>query len=907
MTQGEPPQRAPAGTPSTGTPSTGAPPAPIPRDPPRLAIAIAESLINARVREAVIGDLVESFRTPADGTANAPPTAFWFWRQVLIAIAHFPPRPRLPNTLGDGLVNGFIDDLRRATRTLLRAPAFIALCAITLGVGIGAATAIFSLADPVILRPLPYEAPERLFVLWENDEQGRRSNLGFATYADIAASARTFTYTAALGDWQPTLVRNGSAERLTGLRVSWSYFRTLGVHPAIGRDFMPDDDAPSRNGVVLISHALWRSHFNGDSAVVGSYADVGGRQMRINGVMPADYDDVLQPASQIWRVLGYEATLPFACRSCRHLRMIARAAPAVSSSAALAELNVISSRLVRENPRDYPAAGMQLVPAQEEVTRSIRPALTALLVAVLLLLLISTVNVSGLQLARALQREEEFAIRAALGAGSGRLTRQLVAEGVVLAAGSALAGALIARIGLAQLVARLPQTMPRLAAVHLDSRAFLLAATVTLSAGLVIGLVPAWHARRRTLAVSLRGARRVGGASHRLRAALVVTEVALAVMLLAGAGQLGRSLTRLLAVDAGMSLVHVATAQVQVSGPRYADNTAVFAWQDQLVGAALAVPGVQVAAIASQLPLGGNFDSYGIAAEDKPLANPELAPGADRYTVTTDYLKTMTIPVLEGRDFEPGDNGASSAPVAIVSRALARRIWGSESALGKRVHAGEPSRPWYTVVGVAGDVHGRGLDDGETMQLYVPTRRWFFSDNGVDLVVRTNGDPHAVLAALRRAALVPDPGAVVTRLSTMDDVLAKSTAQRTLALTLFAVFAAIALFLAAAGIFGALAGAVAERRREIGLRSALGATPINIIGGVLRQGLILAGLGCAIGVAGSLVGSQLIEALLYKGGSRDVVNILGVSLLVALAAVAASVVPAWRATRVDPITALRSD
>ena len=895
--------RAPADLAETGPPTRDASRA----DPPRLAVALAEWCIDVRVREAVVGDLVESYGTVNDDAASAARTRRWFWCQVLIAIARFPPRPHVTPAQGDGLVSGFINDLVRAARTLMRAPAFIALCAITLGIGIGAATAIFSVADPVILRPLPYASPERLFVVWENDDQGRRSNTSFATYADVAASARSFETTAAVGDWQPTLVRNGSAERLTGLRVSWGYFRTIGVHLALGLDFVRDDDAPSRNGVVILSHALWRSHFNGDSAVVGSFTDVGGRQMRIGGVLPADYDDVLQPGAQVWRVLGYDAALPYACRTCRHLRMIARAKAGVASGAAHAELNVISSRLVRENPRDYPGPGLQLVPAQEEVTRSIRPALTALLAAVGLLLLIATVNVSGLQLARALRREKEFAVRAALGAGAGRLTRQLVAEGVVLAVASGLTGLLLAQVGLVQLVARLPQTLPRLSAVHLDFRAFALAALVTLSSGVAIGLVPAWHARRRTLIESLRGARRVAGASHRLRATLVVSEVAVAVMLLAGAGQLARSLSRLLAINAGVSLTNVATAQVQVSGTRYAETAAVLAWQDQLVDAARAVPGVQSAALASQLPLGGSFDSYGIQAEDKPLANPELAPSADRYTVTTDYLKTMTIPLVAGRDFEAGDNGASAAPVAIVSRALARRIWGAESAIGKRVHSGEPSRPWYTVVGVAGDVHGRGLDDAETMQIYVPTRRWFFSDNGVDVVVRTSGDPRAVLAGLRRAMLAPDPQAVVARLATMDDVLAASTAQRTLALTLFAVFAAIALFLAAAGIFGALAGAVAERRREIGLRSALGATSADIVGGVLREGFILAGLGAAIGLAGSLAGSQVIETLLFAGGSRDLATILGVSVVVALAAVAASVVPAWRAIRVDPIMALRSD
>ena len=875
--------------------------------PPLAALRLADALIDERIREAVIGDLIERFhaeRVPTLGVARA---RLWFWRQTILAVAHFPPRLRRSQSTGDGFVTGFLADIASASRTLRRAPAFTVLCAATLGLGIGSATAIFSVADPIILRPLPYASPERLFSAWETDERGRPDNFGFATYADVAASAKSFEHSAAVGSWQPVLTRDGVAEQLNGLRVSWGYFRTLGVRPALGKDFEPEDDSQARSGVVIVSNALWRTRFRGDTSVIGSFTDIGGRQMRIGGVMPADYDDILAPGAQIWRVLGYDATLPFACRSCRHLRVVARTRPGVTPSAAVAELNVISARLVREHPRDYPAPGMQIVQAQREATKDIRPALNALLVAVLLLLLIATVNVAGLQLARAVQRDEEFAIRAALGAGGGRLTRQLLAEGLVLAVVAGAIAWMVARVGLSQLVGRLPQTMPRLAAVHLDVRAFAVATLVTLSAGIAIGLAPAWHARRRALVLSLRGGRRVGGTPHRVRSTFVVTEVALAVMLLAGAGLLARSLTRLLSVDPGVDIARVATAQIQVSGPRYADSAATFAWQDQVVSAARAIPGVTSAAIGNQLPLGGSFDAYGVQAEDKPLANPELAPNADRYTVTTDYLRTMGIKVLAGRDLEAGDNGLAAAPVAIVSQALARRIWGTESPLGKRVHLGEPIRPWYTVVGVAGDVHHRGLDVETTTQIYLPTRRWFFQDNTVDVVVRTAGDPASALSALRRAVVQPDAGTVVTRLSTMADVRAKSTAQRALALTLFSVFAAISLLLAAAGIFGALAGAVAERRREIGLRTALGATPAAIIRLVLGQGLGLAGAGALIGLTGSFVGSRAIEDLLFGVGTHDAPTIVAVSAAVGLAAVLASAIPAWRALRVDPITALRAD
>jgi putative ABC transport system permease protein len=400
----------------------------------------------------------------------------------------------------------------------------------------------------------------------------------------------------------------------------------------------------------------------------------------------------------------------------------------------------------------------------------------------------------------------------------------------------------------------------------------------------------------------------MGGARrHRARGGLVVGEIALALMLLAGAGLLSRSLVRLMSADPGFDPSRLLTLQVQATGPRYANDRAVFASHDRIREAVLAVPGVTSVGIASQLPLGGNVDGYGVVAEDRPLANPELAPSADRYSVSSDFMRTMGVAVLRGRGFVAADEGDSARRVVIVSAALAARIWPGEDPLGKRVRLGGPDKPWREVVGVARNVRHSGLDAVVTHQVYIPERQWQWADDQVTLVVRTAGDPAAIAAAVRRAVTAVDATQPVTRLATMEQVVATSTAQRRLARLLFAAFAGVALVLAAAGIYGALAGMVAERRREIGLRSALGATPRQIVALVLRQGARLALAGLVLGALGALGVGRVIHGLLYGVQPTDPLTLAAVAGLLALVATAACLIPARRALRVDPMTALRVD
>jgi putative ABC transport system permease protein len=666
---------------------------------------------------------------------------------------------------------------------------------------------------------------------------------------------------------------------------------------------------PGSTNVVILSHALWKRRYGGDSSLVGRTISISGAPYTVAGVLPASFESVTAPDAQLWRVLGYDASLPYACRTCRHLRMFARLRAGVSPPQAASELTELSARLVQQYPKEYPAPGAVVQSLGDAALGSTRPALWAVLGASVLVLLIAAANVANLQLARAIRREEEFAIRSALGAGRGRLTAQLLAEGLVLAVIGGAAGLLVARMTLGALIGWLPPQMPRLPAIRLNGAALAVGAALTLLLGAVVGLVPALRDRREELGETLRGGKRLtGGRRHSARSGLVVAEVGLAMMLLVGAGLLGRSLVRLLEVDPGFEPAHLLTLQAQAAGPKYADSMAVFANHDRIREAVRQLPGVERVGTASQLPLGGNMDAFGVIAQDKPLANPELAPFADRYAVSPDFIAAMGIAIRRGRGFVDGDNSDAAPRVVIVGAALAAHIWPGENPIGKRLHiGGEASAPWRTVVGVAGDIHHRALDASDAGQIYIPERQWKFADNQVAVVVRTHGDPASLARAVRAAVQAVDSSQPITKLTTMEQVVSMSAAQRRLALLLFASFATVALVLAVAGIYGVLAGAVAERTREIGVRTALGATPGAILSMVLLQGARLTAAGLAIGLVGALALGRFLRSLLFGVDVTDPATLAVVSLVLGAVALGACLLPALRAVGVDPIAALRAD
>jgi putative ABC transport system permease protein len=571
------------------------------------------------------------------------------------------------------------------------------------------------------------------------------------------------------------------------------------------------------------------------------------------------------------------------------------------------ELNHISAQLVSAYPKEYAGSGMFVTPMQEEISRDARPALMAILGAVLLVLLIAAANVVNLQLARAVRRETEFNVRVALGAGTRRIAQQLAAEGLVLAVLGGGIGVAIGRLMLPLLVARLPRSLPRIAEVHLDAGVLAAIGIVVAMLAIVLGLVPAAGARRRAVfSGALRGATRLGLAGHqRTRAALVVGEIALALMLLAGAGLLAKSLLHLLAVDAGFEPANLVTMSVESSGPRYPTSASALEFRRRAMDAARALPGVVDIGTTTTIPLGGELDMYGIAAEDRPIDNPALAPWAMGYRVDGRYLRTMKIRLLAGRDFDAADTRDSAESVAIVSAALARSIWAGEDPIGRRIAVPNARAKWSRVVGVVADVRHRGLDSDADRAFYIPEEDWQWANSSAFLVARVRGDAATTARAIRAAVAALDPSQPITNVRSMDAVVAASAAQRRLALTLFAAFAALAVLLAAAGVYGVLAGSVAERTREIGLRSALGASPGDLLRMVLARGFALAAAGVAIGIAGAFALTRYLESLLFATAPMDAAVMIGSVSLLSVVAILACVLPARRAVRIDPMIALR--
>lgn len=806
----------------------------------------------------------------------------------------------------ENAVETLLSDLRHGLRQLRRRPGFAGASILTLALGIGAATAIFSTVNPILFEPLPYPNASRLMMVRDTARDGARIDVTFGTYRELVERSRSFESLAVMRTWQPTATGALEPERLDGQRVSAPYFRLLGVSPFLGRDFHATDDQLNAPKVAMISESLWRRRFGGDRAVVGREIALDDRRYTIVGVMPGAFENVLAPPAEIWTPLQYDLALPPEGREWgHHLRMVGRLRSGVAADRARRELDAIARAPIADFQRPRWASlenGLFVSSLQDDLTRDVKPALLAILGAVILLLAIACVNVTNLLLARGAERRPELAMRTALGAPRSRLMRQLLTESLLLAVLGGALGVALAHAGVRALVALSPAGLPRTNAIAIDTPVFLFAFALTTFIGILVGLVPARHASRGGMQQS---SPRVAGSHHSTRRTLVIVEVALALVLLVGAGLLLRSLRHLFAVPPGFDPTHLVTMQVQTSGQRFNDDGVTHRFFNEALEAVRAVPGVSSAAFTSQLPLSGDADSYGVHFESSPTQRADEDRSATRYGVSPGYFETMGIALRRGRLLNAHDR-AGAPLAAVLNESFAKRRFPGLDPIGQRLHVGRDDGPWFTIVGVVGDVKHTSLALSQSDAVYTTAEQWDFADSPRWLVVQTRAG--ASLAPLiRRAIWSVDKDQPVTRVATMEERVAASISERRFALILFEAFAAVALALAAIGIYGVLSGSVTERTRELGIRAALGASRRSLLALVFRQGMTLTGAGVVVGLIAAVAASRALAALLFGVSRLDVITYAGVILLLAAVSAIACSLPAWRAARVAPSITLRSE
>jgi len=789
-------------------------------------------------------------------------------------------------------------DLRFALRQLRRSPGFTVVAVLTLALGIGANTAVFSVVDAVLLRPLSYAEPDRLVT---------PGYLMSGEYLLVRERARTMEEVALHSSVGFNLSGVGDPERVPGARVSANLFSVLGVSPIVGRAFLPGEDRRGGSPVVVLGHGLWRERFDGDPAVVGREVVVDGEPRTIAGVMPPGVrfpaDDV-----RLWIPFAFDPSDAAALWGGAGGGVVARLAPGATPAASQAELRALAPEMREANtlwdpPPDHRAT-LEVVPLQDTIVGDVRARLWVLLGAVGFVLLIACANVANLLLARAAGREKEVAVRSALGAGRRRIACQLLTESAVLGALGGALGLLSAAWGVRLLVGGLPADVPRVAEIGIDPRVlgFTLAASAV--AALLFGSIPALRSSRSDLRSALRaGERGSGAAPGRLAGTLVTVEFALAVVLVIGAGLLIRSFGELTRVDPGFGTESLITARVTPPETEYADAASQRAFYADLLARVEAIPGVREVDAVNRLPLVGGFAGFAFEVEDDPYVPGTPAPVVGDRRITSDYPRTMGIPLLRGRALTAGDR--EGAPrVALINETMAREFWPGEDPIGKRFKEVWLDA-WTTVVGVVGDVRSYGLASEVEPEVYRPFSQ--LPAREMSLAVRAAGDPATLAGGLRAAVGAVDPNVPVSEIRAIEHIVSGSVAGSRFTMVLVGGFALLALALAAVGIYGVISCTVGRRTREIGLRVALGARGADVLGAVLRRALLLAGLGAAIGVTAALGATRLLESLLFGVTATDPVTFVGVPLFLVVVALLASYVPARRATRVDPMTALRQE
>ncbi|HEX5473927.1 MAG TPA: ADOP family duplicated permease [Vicinamibacterales bacterium] len=878
--------------------------------PPRLAVWLLTQRLAAEWRDFVLGDLEEEFAARRE--VSPPAARRWYWRQALRCCAA-PPRvhqqvsaipPFREDSRRDSMLRTLAADLRYALRVLFRTPSFTAGVVVVLALGIGANTAIFSIVNAVLLRPLPFSDSGRLVRLFHEPPQNafpgiHRFSVSPANFYDWQRDAHAFD-AMALYRFRPfTLTGGDHAEAVTACAVGKEFFAVVGAAPALGRVFRTEEDSPARGHVVILSAGFWKTHFGASRDVIGRTLTLSDEKYTIVGVMPAWFS--LQAwgatAEDIWVPVAY-TDAQRAVRDNHNDQVIARLSRGATLAQAQSEMDVISKRLEQQYPQTNAGWGATVVPLQELIVGDVRTSLVMLLAAVGLVLLIACANVGNLLFTRALGRRKELAVRAALGAGRGRVFQQLLVEAVVLAAAGGLLGLLLARIALRAGGTLMAAQIPRADEVSIDGRVLLFVIAASLLTGILAGAVPAFRAGRSDLNEALKeGGRQESAVGVRTRRLLIVVEVALSLVLLMGAGVMVRSLLALHRVDAGYDPHGVLTMGVSLPKTRYPTGDRMHAFFDAALRRLRALPGVESAGAIDDLPSqGGSVQP--IVLEGHAELLPRDQPTTNVRSITPGYLHTMRIPVLRGRDVADGDKN-----VLLVSRTVAQLLWGTQDPIGRRVTLPLEQSPVLTVIGIVGDVKQEGLSDPPTPTVYQYARE--MPMNSYMLAIRTSTPPASLATAATAALRAIDPQQPIEEVRTMDDVLNQTLAAQRFSALLLALFAAVALVLASVGIYSVLSYIVRGRSQEIGVRTALGAQTGDVVRLVVAEGMKPALVGIGLGVLAALGSAKLMETLVFGVSASDPATLVAVATGLALIAFLASAVPAWRASRLDPVKELR--
>jgi len=816
---------------------------------------------------------------------------------------------------GTRWLGDLLQDLRYGARMLLKAPGFTAVAVLVLALGIGGNTAIFSLVNSILLRQLPFRQPEQLVWVSARRPDPGKYSFTLPDFIDYRDQNQSLAGIAAYANWSANLTDRGDPERLQGLRISANAFQMLGVESVAGRALLPADDTPGQERVVVLSYGLWQRRFGAEPQVVGRRLTLNGVSYTVVGVLPpqfffpireAELAIPLAPDADPWR--GVRTSVNF-------LRALARLKPGVTREQAEADLTAVAQRLRQQYPvANAQKLGVALSPLHEEVVANFRLALWVLLGAVGVVLLMTCANLANLALARAAARHREMAIRAALGATRRRLIQQLVTESLLLALLGGGVGLLLAFYGIDLLLALSPASLPRAAEVGVDFRVLGFTLALALLAGVIFGLAPAWQATRVSLNEGLKKSGHGAGGARPdgVRSLLVVSEIALSLVLLVGAGLLVKSFHRLQAVNPGFEAGNVLAVRLSLPKAQYPNRAAATAFYEKLRPRLESLPGVETVGVVSALPLSGVLASIPFTIEGRAAA-PDEALRADYRLVSTDYFRALRIPLIAGRELDERDT-AQTTSVAVISQDLARRYWPQGSPLGARMRIDDNDQGprLVEIVGVVGDVKHLSLDGEPAPHIYLPARQthedavvWL--TNNQYWLLRTAVDPLTLSAAVRREIQAVDREVPASSIRTMEQYLAASVAPRRFNLWLLTVFAGAALVLAGTGLYGVISCGVAQRRREIGIRMALGAQAGDVLKLVIGQGLALSGVGVALGLVAALALTRVMKSLLFGVSATDPLTFMAIALLLMFVALLACYLPARRATKVDPMTALRSE